>query len=226
MRVETQGGQPLGIPGEMTLIHHPLVPYDPKVALYFAAGSVVLPFECTGWQDEVMSCKETCYISHSLNPMPTFRTKGRDAVKFLSRVCVNDFERWPVGTGKHAIMCDERGFDMGDGVMLRLAEDEFISYEMGANYIAYAFETGEWGADGSTVGEILSGKVFHYQIAGPRSLEVLGGLGTEVTVVWGDPGTRQKHIRATVSRFPYLNENRNEVFDVSGIPRPRERARE
>ena len=157
----------------MNFIHHPLIPYDPEVVLYFAGGSVLLPFEYTGWQDEVMSYKESCYISHSLNPMPTFRVKGRDAVEFLSRVCVNDFERFPVGTGKHAIMCNEQGLDMGDGVMLRLAEDEFISYEMGCNYIAYAFETGEWGASGDTVGEILSGKVFLYQIAGPRSLELL-----------------------------------------------------
>jgi glycine cleavage system aminomethyltransferase T len=58
---------------------------------------------------------------------------------------------------------------MGDGVLLRFAEDEFISYEVGANYIAYAFEQGDYDA----VGEILSGKVFLYQIAGPRSLQVL-----------------------------------------------------
>lgn len=157
----------------MNFIHHPLIPYDPSVALYFAGGNVLLPFEYTGWQDEVMSYKETCYISHSLNPMPTFRVKGQDAVRFLSRVCVNDFERFPVGTGKHAVICNEQGLDMGDGVMLRLAEDEFVSYEMGANYIAYLFEQGGWGEDGGTVGEILSGKVFLYQIAGPRSLEVL-----------------------------------------------------
>jgi hypothetical protein len=37
-------------------------------------------------------------------------------------------------------------------------------------------------------------------------------------VLWGDPGTRQKEIRATVSRFPYLDENRNEHVDVSKIP--------
>jgi glycine cleavage system aminomethyltransferase T len=174
MSPEARSGQTLGdSAGMMNFIHHPLIPYDPSVVLYFAGGPVLLPFEYTGWQDEVMSYKETCYISHSLNPMPTFRVKGRDAVKFLERVCVNDFQRFPVGTGKHAIMCDERGYDMGDGVMLRLAEDEFISYEMGANYVAYAFETGEWGASGDTVGEILSGKVFLYQIAGPRSLELL-----------------------------------------------------
>jgi glycine cleavage system aminomethyltransferase T len=43
-------------------------------------------------------------------------------------------------------------------------------------------------------------------------------LGTEVFVLWGEPGNRQKKIRAVVSRFPYLNENRNEDVDVNTIP--------
>jgi glycine cleavage system aminomethyltransferase T len=43
-------------------------------------------------------------------------------------------------------------------------------------------------------------------------------LGTEVTVVWGNPGTRQKPIRATVARFPYLTGERNEAIDVSALP--------
>jgi hypothetical protein len=47
-----------------------------------------------------------------------------------------------------------------------------------------------------------------------------GDLGTEVVVLWGDPGTRQKEIRAIVSRFPCLETDRNECFDVSAIPRP------
>lgn len=45
-------------------------------------------------------------------------------------------------------------------------------------------------------------------------------IDTKVIVVWGDPGTRQKEIHAVVSRFPYLNENRNEDVDVSKIPHP------
>jgi len=43
-------------------------------------------------------------------------------------------------------------------------------------------------------------------------------LGTEVTVVWGNPGTRQKRIRATVARFPYLTAERNEQIDVRALP--------
>ena len=34
----------------------------------------------------------------------------------------------------------------------------------------------------------------------------------------GDPGTRQKKISAKVSRFPYFNEDRNEIVDVRKVP--------
>jgi vanillate/3-O-methylgallate O-demethylase len=42
--------------------------------------------------------------------------------------------------------------------------------------------------------------------------------GTEVSVVWGNPGTRQKRIRATVARFPYLLAERNDAIDVRALP--------
>ncbi|MDR2079310.1 MAG: hypothetical protein LBP74_06300 [Treponema sp.] len=43
-------------------------------------------------------------------------------------------------------------------------------------------------------------------------------LGQELVILWGDPNTRQKEIRATVARYPYMNINRNENVDVSKIP--------
>ncbi len=43
-------------------------------------------------------------------------------------------------------------------------------------------------------------------------------LGKEVEILWGDAGERQKKIRAKVSRFPYLDEGRNDSIDVSQIP--------
>ena len=45
-------------------------------------------------------------------------------------------------------------------------------------------------------------------------------IGTDVVVLWGDPGTRQKEIRAKVARFPYLDVERNSEIDVNKIPRP------
>lgn len=43
-------------------------------------------------------------------------------------------------------------------------------------------------------------------------------VGTQVEVLWGNPGTRQKRIRATVERFPLIDTDRNEKLDVSSIP--------
>ncbi len=47
----------------------------------------------------------------------------------------------------------------------------------------------------------------------------LATLGTDVVVLWGSPGSRQKEIRATVARFPYLQVERNDHVDVEKIPR-------
>jgi len=75
--------------------------------------------------------------------------------------------------------------------------------------------------DGKLVG-ISSGRAYSYYYRQMLSLCSIdtehSALGKEVSILWGNPGTRQKAIRAMVSRFPYLNENRNEHVDVSTIP--------
>lgn len=42
--------------------------------------------------------------------------------------------------------------------------------------------------------------------------------GDAVTIIWGNPGTRQIPIRATVARYPYLALPRNDEFDIESIP--------
>lgn len=41
-------------------------------------------------------------------------------------------------------------------------------------------------------------------------------IGNELVVLWGDHGGRMKEIRATVARFPYLQEGRNQSVDLAG----------
>ncbi|GAI96147.1 unnamed protein product, partial [marine sediment metagenome] len=65
-------------------------------------------------------------------------------------------------------MCDDYGLDIMDGMMLRTDEDEFLNYCL-APWMQYCLETS--GMDVES--EDLTGKVFLFQIAGPRSLEVL-----------------------------------------------------
>ena len=56
-----------------------------------------------------------------------------------------------------------------------------------------------------------------YEVRGPLAaidLEV-AEIGTEVIVQWGDLGRRIKNVRATVERFPYLAEGRNDEVDTA-----------
>lgn len=149
-------------------IHAPAIPYEGDCVRFLGRSSIIMPLEFTGWRDESMSWKRTAYLGAVLNPTPTYRIKGPDTFRFLSETNVNSFKNFPVGTGKHGIMCTEEGLIMMDGVMIRTGEDEVITYWM-APYIAYALEKGDYAAKG----EDLTGSVFLYQVAGPRSLEIL-----------------------------------------------------
>jgi vanillate/3-O-methylgallate O-demethylase len=73
-------------------------------------------------------------------------------------------------------------------------------------------------AGGEQVG-LATSRCYSYSFREMLSLCVIdvdhADPGTEVEVVWGEPGTRQKHIRATVARAPYKTDNRR--ADVSAL---------
>jgi len=151
--------------------HSPFVPFDQDVYLYYfnvKGYPFAIPLEYTGWRDEQLSWKKSCYVHGNLNPSPTYRVKGRDAIKLFTETCVNSFANFPAGQGKHSIMCNEGGLNMMDGVLIRVGEDDFITYWMWP-YVEYALKKGNYNA----TGEHLTGQVFLFQVAGPRSLEVL-----------------------------------------------------
>jgi glycine cleavage system aminomethyltransferase T len=154
---------------ETRLLFNPAIPYSADaVLLQGLVIGLVGPYEYTGWRDETMAWKETAYLGTNLNPTPTFRVKGPEALKFLSDHFVNGFGRFPVGQAKHGIMCTEEGMMMMDGVILRTGEDEFYAYWL-SPYIDYVFMQKKYDA----TGENITGKVFLYQIAGPQSLAIL-----------------------------------------------------
>ncbi|HET6509028.1 MAG TPA: hypothetical protein VFG42_19700 [Baekduia sp.] len=148
--------------------HSPYIPVDPSVGAYVTTFGHLSPLTYTGWKDEVMSFKESCYIHGGLNPPAPFRVTGPEATKMLNEVCVNNVENLKVGKSTHAILCAPTGNIIEHGMLLRLGEQEYLSYFLSPP-LAYYGSTGRWNA---TV-EDLTGQVFVFQVAGPRSLEVL-----------------------------------------------------
>jgi glycine cleavage system aminomethyltransferase T len=77
--------------------------------------------------------------------------------------------------------------------------------------------------DGQRIG-IASGTIysyFHRQVMSHAVLDIdATEIGTQVVVQWGDHGRRIKDVRATVERFPYLTEGRNDGIDAHTVGAP------
>jgi len=74
--------------------------------------------------------------------------------------------------------------------------------------------------DGREVG-VSSGTIYSYYFREVLSLGTidvdLAKIGTELVVQWGDHGGRIKSVRATVARYPYLAEGRNDLVQTERL---------
>lgn len=90
------------------------------------------------------------------------------------------------------------------------------------NYFSPGLDQDEvFDMDGNNIGVSAAASYTEYS----REMLSLGTIdvkyikpGTEVYLLWGEPGTRQKKVRAIVSKYPYLDLPSNMDFDVETIP--------
>ena len=85
----------------------------------------VRAWQFSGWEAESMSWKTGCYIHAGLSGTGPYSFTGRDARKFLESICINSFAKFPVGSMKHAVMCNEEGLIAAHGIIERQADEEF-----------------------------------------------------------------------------------------------------
>lgn len=147
----------------------PYLPYDPQVMFYGRMGNMMIPFEYTGWLDETMSWKKTCYLHTGLSMRGTWITiKGPDAERLLSENSVCDFSTLKTGHGRHIIFCNPLGHIMGHGIILRLGEDEFCGFgcEQMLMYLGIT--------KGYNIEPVMPEfNDYVFQIGGPNSLQVI-----------------------------------------------------
>lgn len=156
----------------------PYIPYDPLVEVYVkkeghqllpSSAVNVLPFEYSGWMKESLSWHHTCYIHTGLNPIGFCCVTGPDALEFFKSIIVNSFEKFPVCSGKHAIACNEKGHVITHGIVLRNGEEEFTVSSMWS-YLEYVLDRSKF--TNVSIKNLL-GKLFCFQLGGPRTLEVI-----------------------------------------------------
>ena len=145
----------------------PESPVNPDVKTYTAHGSLFEAFEYTDWIDESMSWKETCYIG-DWSPLLKFNVEGPDAQKFFSSIAVNSFASFDIGQAKHMVMCNKEGKVMGEGILMKRADDAFLfTSGPGVIWARYLFWKGNFNATATLIGSFI------FQVQGPNSLYVL-----------------------------------------------------
>lgn len=126
------------------------------------------PLSYTTPKNELLGCRETAWLGCFLNLSPVYDIWGPDAVKLLNRVCVNrDFAALKIGKSRHAILCNEKGQMLADGVLLRKEENLYRTYWL-APVLAYYVDTLGMDVQGKWVFD-----EFFFQIDGPKSLQIM-----------------------------------------------------
>lgn len=151
------------------------IPSDPNVFSWVSWGEYIA-HTYTNWREETLSWKKSCYISASLSCFPVLTIKGPDAIRFISDISVNSYKKFPVGSCKHMIICNENGLVMDHGMILRTDEDEVQSY-ITPFYMLYRAQLDHY--DITITSTTEEDRPFVFQLAGPRSLEIIENLVQE-----------------------------------------------
>ncbi len=109
------------------------------------------------------------------SPLYKYRFSGRDAERFLAGVLARDVRRCPADGAQYTMWLDDRGFVVEDGVVLRVAPDEFLLTSAEPNMAWFTRMAGRRAVEIDDVSDdygILA-------VQGPRSREILGELVPE-----------------------------------------------
>lgn len=129
-----------------------------------------VPYTYTGWRDETIAAKETAFLGTGLMMSPIYDITGPDAADFLNSVCVNKFSQLKVGGIRHAVLCNDKGQIMTDGVIMRIDEELFRTYWL-SPVIDYLVDTQSDGFD--VQGATMTGTEYFLQLGGPLSYDIL-----------------------------------------------------
>ncbi len=104
--------------------------------------------------------------------------RGPQAAEFLERVYISKYAGLKVGMTRYAVMCDESGVVIDDGVVARLAEDHFYFTTTTSGAALIYRELSRW----NTIWKLdcgivnLTGAMAAMNLAGPKAKAVLAGL--------------------------------------------------
>jgi vanillate/3-O-methylgallate O-demethylase len=146
----------------------------------------VVPYEYSNWRDEQRAWRETCVLFDQSHHMVNVYIEGPDAVKFVSHLGFNSFEKFPVDRAKQFAPCSYDGYVIGDGILFHLEPNKlvFVGRAPAASWIEFHAETGGFKvkttkddrSPSNPGGKAVVRTCYRYQIQGPRAWQVIEKL--------------------------------------------------
>jgi aminomethyltransferase len=148
------------------------------------------------------------------SPLYKYRFHGPDAEAFLAGVLARDIRRCEPGHAQYTIWCDDRGYVVEDGVILRHAADDFILTAAEPNLAWFSELVGR-----HDVGiDDISDDWAVLAVQGPRSRDLLVSLTPDVADLpyFGLVATKIGTVPVTISRTGYTGDLGFEVWIPAG----------
>lgn len=131
-----------------------------------------------------------------------FEVRGPQAGVFLERFYTGHFVRQKVGSTRYALLLDESGVIVDDGVVARFAEDYYYVTASTSNAAAVYREMTRrlqmWALDATIVN--LTGSFGALNIAGPMSADILRGLTPVDLAALGNGGAIETRVAGMAAR--------------------------
>ncbi|MFL5777295.1 MAG: aminomethyltransferase family protein [Chloroflexota bacterium] len=144
------------------------------------------------------------------SPLYKYRITGSDAERFLAGVMVRDVRALPAGRAQYTIWCDDRGFVVEDGVVLRHGRDDFVLTAAEPNLAYFEGLVGRL-----DVGiEEVTDRWGVLAVQGPRARALLEALTSDAAGLpyFGLTETRIAKVPVTVSRTGYTGDLGYEIW--------------
>ncbi|MGI6216598.1 MAG: hypothetical protein ACOYIK_03180 [Coriobacteriales bacterium] len=137
--------------------------------LFQAGPGMFLPRTFNGVPAETAAYRTTAWIGTPLMGISqVIDVVGPQSTEFMQSICVNDFSNLSDTGLRHAVICNEKGQILTDGVAIRIADDRIRTYWLNPPIVYLASIS-----DLDVHTEDMSAKEYFIQIEGEKSLEIL-----------------------------------------------------
>ncbi|WP_318307707.1 vanillate/3-O-methylgallate O-demethylase [Amycolatopsis solani] len=142
----------------------------------------VVPAEFTNFRREVKAWQRTAVLFDQTHHMVNLFVSGKDALKLLSDTGINSMAKFPVDSAKQFVPVSPGGGVIGDGILFRLAEDEFVfvGRAPAANWLTFRAGQGydvdirrDERSPSRPYGKPVTRELWRFQIQGPNAWPVL-----------------------------------------------------